>query len=435
MKETRTHPLAAAPIFIDGSGSSARITALALAAAGLPVALHADARPKTDTALQWQRVLALSVSSQRMLEALNIWDRLSLDSAPIMDMRVQSGTAASAAAQLGFAEPASAQDSDIVDATPLGRIVSLSDLAEAIDAALAAAANIILLPAPITAFDATDGTLRLADGTAHQASLMVDTKNALLPDPPAWQLAQNRRAVTHDYRASALVACLTSSLPHGQMAQQIFLPDGPLALLPLPAPDRLALVWTLPTMRAEALTDAANRSVDVLAHELAAVTQGRFGALTLEAAAACQPLSLFLAEQFIEADKGVATVLVGEAAHVIHPLAGQGFNLSLRDAAQLAETLYETRRLGLAFSDAACLADYAAPRQAAARQMAAATHGLAGLFGAPGGLGRGLATAGQIGLQATQRLAERTPKLRQNLRRAADGADTPMPRLMRGETF
>lgn len=432
MKETRTP--AAAPVFIDGHGTTARITALALAAAGLPVALHAPTRPSADKSLQWQRVLALSPSSRRMLEVLHIWDGLSLETAPIMDMRVQGGDAAGLAAQLGFAETAEAED-DIVDATPLGWIVSLSDLAHATDATLAASSDVILLPAPIDAFDADSGALHLADGTAHQAGLMVDTKNALLPDPPAWQLAQNRRAVRHDYQASALVACLASSLPHGQMAQQLFLRDGPLALLPLPAPDRLALVWTLPTARAEALHLAANQSPAILTHELAKATQGRFGALTLDGSAACLPLTLFLAEPFIETDKGVATVLVGEAAHVIHPLAGQGFNLSLRDAAQLAETLYETRRLGLAFSDAACLAGYATPRQAAARQMAAATHGLARLFGSSGTLGQGLATTGQIGLQATQRLAERTPKLRQNLRRAADGADTPMPRLMHGETY
>ena len=468
------------PIYIDGSGNSARITALALASAGLPVALHAPARAsakptsaksastnsKGDIAA-WQRVLALSPSSRNMLEVLGVWSVMAQPSspitAPIIDMHVYGATDAAQhilPPHLNFADPTDDAPNEAANDrseaarldAPLGHIVSLDLLSAAIDARLSTQDGIDFLPAPIADFDPSDGAVRLADETpatgtpgegGRTAAILVDTQSATAADFDTrdWRAAQNRRALRHDYQASAVVACLKSARPHGQMAQQIFLPDGPLALLPLPQPDRVALVWTLPNRRATALVAAANRDAGVLAHELRNATQERFGALQLCGAAASQPLTLYLAEAFNPAPH---CVVLGEAAHIIHPLAGQGFNLTLRDAAQLTDTLFEARRLGLALSDATALRDYAVRRQSAARAMVAATHGLSGLFGTDTMARRNLAALARSGLAGLQALAQRRPTLRQGLRRAANGeAMTPnaisggskLPPYLRGENY
>lgn len=443
-------------VLIHGSGNSAKLTALALAAADLPVALFAApfAAPTGSASdADWQRVLALSPSSRRMLETLGVWQALDGPTAPIHDMKVY-GTADAASAllpaQLGFATPptpdgANPDDAPTLDA-PLGHIVSLAALGRALDQILAektATGAIGALAAPITAFDGAAQYATLADGTHHAASLLIDTQRppASADAQPNWRRETPASGLSYDYHAAALVGVLHTTRPHGCEAQQVFLPDGPLALLPLPQmgpqADRLALVWSLPRKRAAALAAAAP---ELVAHELAQATQDRFGTLSPHGPMAVQDLHLHLAEDFIVPTQAAPIVLLGEAAHVIHPLAGQGFNLTLRDAAQLADTLYETRRLGLGLGDATMLADYAGPRRRAAFEMASTTHMLDALFGRPTG-----AALGRWGLALTQMLADRNPVLRrafqarangmESAREAAPGASQAEPRLLRGIGF
>jgi 2-polyprenyl-6-methoxyphenol hydroxylase-like FAD-dependent oxidoreductase len=299
------------------------------------------------------------------------------------------------------------------------------------------------LSAPIKAFHGAIYEAVLADGATRPALMLIDTQRPAATSigaQPNWRREAPASGLSHDYRTAALVGVLQASHPHGFEAQQIFLPDGPLALLPLPQieqqADRVALVWSLPRARAAALAAAPP---NLVAHELAQATQNRFGTLCPQGPLATQDLHLYLAEQFMLPTRGAPIVLLGEAAHVIHPLAGQGFNLTLRDAAQLAETLYETKRLGLALGDATMLADYAVARQRAAFEMASTTHALDALFGRPAG-----AALGRLGLAMTQMLAERNPVLRRVLRARANGSSDgggaenrphggpAEPRLLRG---
>jgi 2-octaprenyl-6-methoxyphenol hydroxylase len=128
-------------------------------------------------------------------------------------------------------------------------------------------------------------------------------------------------------------------------------------------------------------------------------------------------------------------VLLGDAAHVVHPLAGQGFNLTLRDASLLADVLYETRQLGLALGDGAMLATYETTRRADAKLTAAATHGLANLFSSP------LTKLARLGMAITGQSVSRDTRLREQMNAQANSGlsvteqGLPLARLMRGERF
>lgn len=449
-----------APIAIAGTGNAARVTALALAAAGLPVAIEpqiepqieqqskSDAGDKTHGARDdWQSVLALSPAARLMLDALGVWAMLDLPSTPILDMHVFGRPSAINDAvgdddaflspRLGFAAPppnsdksngggnggGEKTDNAFNAAMPLGHMVSLAALGRALAARLRAeieAGVITVLPAALQDYDAASKTVTLEGGAAQPVALLVDSCRSA----PKWRARDAARPLRHDYQAAALVGRVRASRPHGQLAAQIFLPDGPLALLPLPQPHELALVWSLPRAKARALASA---TPDIVAHELDAATQGRFGTLHPAGHMATQDLHLALAQDMV----GPAYVALGDAAHVVHPLAGQGFNLSLRDAAALADALYEARALGLPLDDAAMLGDYATIRRADAAVTASATHGLAHLFQGP------LAPLGRLGLGLVGRLAEKRPGWRAVFTAQANrgiGGDTA-PRLMRGVLF
>lgn len=415
-------------LLIAGRGNAARVTALALSAAGLPVTMEPRAAPHD--APDWQSVLALSPAAKTMLEKLHLWENLDCDSAEICDMRVFGSAAAIGddflPSRLGFAPPAAKAESR---RGGLGHIVSLAALGRALHDTVSAAlkaGRIELLDAPIDDFNAATQTVRLANGRAFKTELLVDCQR-----DAAWR--QGGAAVRHDYKAKALVTAVRHADNIGNhnaghraghqvgQAAQIFLPDGPLALLPLPDPQARALVWSLPAAKADALAAAPD---ELLAHELTRATQDRFGVLHPHGARATQSLSLYLARDFHTPHH----VLVGEAAHVVHPLAGQGFNLTLRDAAALADQLHTANRLGLPLYDATLLSAYARHRRADAALMVGATHGLARLFQTR------LSGLARIGMGVLGAAAKTYAPLRTGFVRQANGG-AHLPRLMRGDDF
>jgi 2-polyprenyl-6-methoxyphenol hydroxylase-like FAD-dependent oxidoreductase len=260
--------------------------------------------------------------------------------------------------------------------------------------------------------------MTLGDDARRTVGLFIDSYREMR----IWRQRGAARPLQYDYQAAALVGRVTAARPHGQLAAQVFLPDGPLALLPLPRPQELALVWSLPAAKAKALAAAPH---EIVAHELDKATQNRFGALDPMGPLAAQDLHLSLAQHITDA----AYVAIGDVAHVVHPLAGQGFNLTLRDGALLADSLYEARALGLPFDDASLLAQFARARHADAALTAATTHGLARLFQGP------LAPLGRLGLGVVGRMVARRPSLRDTLTAQANGGVGDAPRLMRGLAF
>ncbi len=417
-------------ILLHGHGNSAKVTALSLVAAGFRVAMAMPPPAKTvENADDWQAVLALSPSAKRMLETLGVWSALDQPSAPVHDMTVygcaDDVSATLLPARLGFGDPTAP--------AILAHIVSLASLGRALSKACAHAIDegrLTQLGAPIVDFDTSTRTAQLADstkgGTQCTTDLLVDTQRiggGIGGTAPPWRHRQAARPLRHNYQASALIGRVISDRPHADTAHQLFLPSGPLALLPLPDPHIMAMVWTLPHARAQAL---ARADTHVRAHELAQATQNQFGTLTAPDPLGVQPLQLHLAEDFVDG----SIVLVGEAAHIVHPLAGQGFNLTLRDSATLADILYEGRALGLAIGERTMLAHYATARRSDAAMVAATTHGLAQ------GFGNSRAGMGRLGLTAMQILARQWPSLRTRLTAQADaGLGADVARLMRGEAY
>ena len=203
------------------------------------------------------------------------------------------------------------------------------------------------------------------------------------------------------------------------MARQIFTPQGPLAFLPLWQPDLCSIVWSVPAARAEALCalddDGFNR-------QLTAAFDGRLGLCKVEGARSAIPLTARYARDFARE----RLVLVGDAAHTIHPLAGQGVNLGLLDAAALAEQILIHHGKGADIGLLANLRGYERWRKSEAARMLAAMEGLKRLFAGSNPLKK---LVRGVGLRAVDGLGP----LKQGMIRAAMGLDGELPTLAKGE--
>ena len=266
-------------VAVMGRGNSAALTALALADAGFSIwaetaQASAENIANNESTATWQRVLALSPGARRALEALGVWQRLEAGHAPVADIAV--GGPNDRDLPLRFA--ASAGPNQPVDI--LSHIVSVADLTAAIAAGLRACTALTeqaqeseTTSAP-SDFDPRTGIVTFSDGTQIRTTLLVDASGA----HSIWRQRAGISCMRHDYKCAALTAEITLAAPHGQVARQVFLPDGPLALLPLPKPDRAALIWSLPARKAQAL---AACDENLFNGELNAAARSVFGQLHL----------------------------------------------------------------------------------------------------------------------------------------------------------
>jgi 2-octaprenyl-6-methoxyphenol hydroxylase len=257
---------------------------------------------------------------------------------------------------------------------------------------------------------------RLADGRVLRAPLLVgaEGRNSLVRE------AAGIAVVGWEYRQTGVVATVRHREPHGDVAYEYFLPGGPFAILPLKG-RRSSLVWTETNKEAErimALPDA----------EFHRELERRFGLhlgdLEVISARRAFPLGLMVARSFV----GERLALVGDAAHVIHPIAGQGLNLGLRDIAALAETIVDAARLGLDPGSAAVLERYQRWRRFDTNLMGVTTDGLNRLFSNRSDMLRLLR---DIGLG----MVDRFPALKQMFIREAAGLVGDVPKLLRGEAL
>ncbi len=396
-------------LLIVGGGLIGLLLGSACAGAGLGVAIVDRQDPGTMLAEGFDgRTSAIAYGSRCLLDALGLWPEVAAEAEPIVEIRV---------ADDGSPLFLHYDHRDLDAATPLGYIVENRVLRRVLIERIRSLERLSFL-APLDV-DAVETSLltaiaTLSDGRKIAARLIAaaDGQNS-----PVRRAAGIRTAAWR-YRQTAIVTTVRHERPHRGVAVEHFLPAGPFAILPMTG-NRSSIVWTERAefaARLAALPDAA------FAAEISARFGDFLGAVEPIGPRWTYPLSLMLAERFF----AERLALVGEAAHVIHPIAGQGLNLGIRDVATLAELVIDRRRLGLDIGDAELLGHYQRWRRPDMLALAAVTDGLNRLFSnqfAP------LRLARDFGLAAVHRL----PPLKRLLMRDAMGLAGDLPRLVRGE--
>ncbi|OOG60973.1 2-octaprenyl-3-methyl-6-methoxy-1,4-benzoquinol hydroxylase [Rhodanobacter sp. B05] len=335
-------------VAVVGGGMVGATAALALARSGFRVALL-EARPPTAWSARNEldlRVVGLAPSSLDLLGELDVWT--SIRDARACAYRHMHVWDAESGAAIDF-------DAASEGRAGLGYIVENNLIQWTLWQALAEAGARQLCPAEVTGFEAGEDRiqLQLADGGSLSAAVLVAADGTASPLRQLAGIGTRGR----DYGQRAVVAHVATERAHENTAWQRFLRSGPLALLPL-ADGRSSLVWSLPEAEAQrvlALDDQAFRD------ELGVASDFRLGRITRTTARAAFPLKLQLAERY-QAER---FVLLGDAAHAVHPLAGQGVNLGLRDVAELRDTLLAARAAGRDIGAAHVLRRYARRRRSA----------------------------------------------------------------------
>src|SRR5246127_661226 len=399
---------------VIGGGAFAGL-ALAL---GFREGLGADARcVAADRALGMRpsrdpRATAIVAACRRLFETLGVWGEVADTAQPILDMvvtdsRLEDATRPVFLTFAGNVEPGE----------PFAHMVENRFLIDAL-AKHAEANGVELKPTAVAVYDSHPDTVdvRLADGSAIEATLLVGADGARS------KLRERAGIATHgwDYDQSGIVVTVGHERDHRGRAEEHFLPAGPFAILPLTG-KRSSLVWT--ERRAEAARITA-LGEDEFHGELEQRFGLHLGEIKVLDKPRAFPLGYFVARSFI----AQRMALVGDAAHVIHPIAGQGLNLGLKDVAALAEVIVDAARLCIDLGQAEVLDRYQPWGGFDTMAMGLATNSLKFLFSNESTL---LRTVRDIGLG----LVDRAPPLKNMFIRQAAGLAGEVPRLLRGEAL
>jgi 2-octaprenyl-6-methoxyphenol hydroxylase len=355
------------------------------------------------------RVSAIARGSKLLLDALGAWSQLSNYAEPIHDIRVSDSNTDSF---LNY-------NDQEVGGEPFGYIAENRYIRKSLMDEVDGCESIdIMAPCVIKACHSSNyhTTVTCENGTSYEADLLIaaDGKFSSL------RKMRNIRTVNLSYPHSAIVCAIKHSEPHNGLAQERFLSVGPFAVLPMQG-NHSSLVWTEPNERIDeyvALSEA--RFVE----EITKRVGDYLGEIRLVGNRFTYPLSLSHAEQYV----AERFALIGDAAHAIHPIAGQGVNLGFRDVAVLAELLVNQYRLGLDLGDSQMLGCYQQYRRFDNVSMSVVTDGLTRLFSndiAPIKLAR------SIGLQAVELM----PDAKQFFMRHAMGLEGDIPKLIKGEAL
>ncbi len=361
-------------IAIVGGGLAGGLAALALARADFSVALIDGQAPAAMQAGDFDgRTTALAYASARVFRRLALWDRISRDAEPIRDILVTDGRRG-AFGRKGFVSSFHLHfDSRELDeeGAPLGYIVENRHLRRALYDAIEAAPTIRLL-APArrirTIYGKADAIVSLAEAGDIRARLVVAADGR----GSASRIEAAIKVNAWTYEQTGIVATVAHERPHEGVAQELFLPSGPFAILPMTG-GRSSLVWTE--------TKAASPAYLALPDEkLLNAIVARFGdylgEVTLAGPRWSYPLAFHLAQSYI----APRLALLGDAAHAIHPIAGQGFNLGVKDVAALVETLVDARSVGLDIGSLSTLDAYQRWRRFDSATLALGTDALNRLF-------------------------------------------------------
>jgi 2-octaprenyl-6-methoxyphenol hydroxylase len=395
-------------LIVVGGGLVGLTLAIACAEAGIEVALIDREDPATMLAEPFDgRTTAIAHGSQQVLQGIGLWPLLAAEAEPILEIRVADG---------GSPLFLHYDHADIGD-HPLGYIVENRVLRRALmarAAQLPALRHLAPLAVERVERELSGATAHLADGSILRGALVAacDGRNSPL------RRAAGIETLEWTYPQISIVCTVRHEKPHQGVAVEHFLPAGPFAILPM-TENRSSIVWT-------ERADLAPRMLALDAASFAAELGRRFGdflgALEVVGPRFSYALSLLHAERYA----APRLALVGDAAHVIHPIAGQGLNLGIRDVAALAELVVDARRLGLDIADQGVLERYERWRRFDNIMLAAVTDSLNRLFSnavPPVKLARDLGLA----------MVDRLPPVKRLLMRHAMGVVGQLPRLARGE--
>ena len=398
-------------LIIVGGGLNGPALALAAAQAGLTsTVIDALARDvRKDTKFDG-RSYALALASKRMLAALGLWDGLAEHAQPMNEIKVSDGRVNDAQVFLGLHF-----DSAEIEEGPMGYMLEDRFLRRALMDALDAEPRITHMAGETVIaqdVDARRVEVSLASGGSVSGRLLIGADGR---QSGTCARAKIRRT-GWSYGQTALVCAIAHDKPNGGVAHQLFLPPGPLAILPLTG-NRSSIVWSE--------TDAQARALNALPEEqYLEVLRPRFGDFLGEISVAgdrfTYPLNLTLANSFIS-DR---MALVGDAAHGMHPIAGQGLNAGLRDVAALAHVLSHAVRRGEDIASPITLERYQSWRRFDTASLAAATDLFNRLFSNDNPLLR-------AGRDLGMALIGKAPALRRNFIREAAGLTGDLPDLMK----
>ena len=398
-------------IAIVGGGLNGPALALAAAQVGLRViVLDATSHKPRKNAKFDGRAYALALASKRLMAAVGVWENVAQDAEPMLNIRVSDGRAGVGASPF-FMDFDHAE----LEEGPMGYMVEDRHLRYALQAAMQTSPLIEYRLATRVTGQSTgpEGvTLSLANNQKITTRLLVGADGR--------QSGTAARAgITYtgwQYSQTALVCAVEHDRPHGGVAHQFFMPAGPMAVLPLSA-RRSTVVWSEKTDSAtviKTLDDAA--FLDVLRPRFGdflgdiALTGGRFS----------YPLGMMIAKSYIAPN----VALIGDAAHGVHPIAGQGLNAGLRDVAALIQVLSEAKQRGEDFASQPVLARYQLWRRFDATALAVATDGFNRLFSNDNPILR-------LGRDLGMGMLNAMPKVRRGILREAAGLTGDLPDLMR----
>lgn len=395
-------------VVIAGGGMVGACLACVLARTDLQVAVLDVSEPK----LNWPedsvdlRVSAISMASQRIFNAVGAWQAMVAERvSPYRDMKVWDSTGNGSlhfdSADIGMAEMGHIIENRVIRAALLKRIEEYENI-------------YFICPARLTSWQNDDEALHLtlADGSKITTSLLVGADGGR-----SW--VREQAGISHygwPYDQSGVVAVVETELPHQETAWQRFLTTGPLAFLPL-ADGRSSIVWSTTQDAAESLIAMDDEQFCIVLSE---AFEGRLGAMVTTTPRAAFPLKLQHAEQYVKE----RIALVGDAAHMIHPLAGQGANLGFLDAASLADVISDATQQGRDIGSLKILRRYERWRKGGNVSMMYAMDGFKKLFSNDITVAKYLRNTGLT-------LADKCGPLKHRLMRQAMGEDGDLPRLAR----
>jgi 2-octaprenyl-6-methoxyphenol hydroxylase len=401
-------------ILIAGGGLNGPALALALADAGLGVTVI-DARPALARAEAGfdGRAYALALASQRLLSAIGIWPSVATKAQPIRRIVTSQGRPGAGASPFFMAF-----DQSEIDEGAMGYMLEDRFLYRAFLEAMQAHPNVTLISADgVTGQELVPGSIEitLASGRHLRGRLLIGCDGR----GSATAARAGIRRLGHGYGQTALVTAIRHEQDHQGAAHQFFMPAGPLGILPLPGGYHSSIVWSERTQQAQAI-----QSLDDAAYlEALRPRFGDFlGRIELAGDRFGYPLTLSLAERFV----APRVALVGDAAHGVHPIAGQGLNLGLRDVGALAEVLVSARRRGEDIGALDVLERYQRWRRFDSNLLALGMDGVNKLFSNDNPALRGLRGLGMG-------LVNALPGLRRSFIREAAGLSGDLPRLLAGQ--